>query len=102
MISRTMPFGERRLYERKPCSRMIAIHASEDSYSGHMRDLALGGAFIEPPYGSKVRIGQELILTIPFGLRNDHISITAKIAWSQPGGIGVRFIKSSGEMRLQR
>ena len=97
MVSQMMPFGERRLHERKSCSRMVSINDSQSVYSGHMRDLALGGAFIEPSDGSESFIGDELLLTIPFGLKPDHIQIRAKVAWAQPCGIGVRFIKSSDE-----
>lgn len=99
MVDDMKPFGERRLFERKSCSRMIMIDDHEDSYSGHMRDLAVGGALIEPPQGNETRIGQELMLTIPFGLRNDHIKIKAKVAWIKSIGMGVRFIKSSADSR---
>ncbi len=102
MVDRTMPFGERRLFERKSCSRMIAINDLEDSYTGLMRDLAVGGALIEPPYGNETRIGQELVLTIPFGLKKDHIRIKAKVAWTKPNNIGVRFVKSPSGNRTFR
>jgi Tfp pilus assembly protein PilZ len=100
MVSQMMPFGERRLHERKSCSRMISINDSQGVYAGHMRDLALGGAFIEPSDGSESCIGEELILTIPFGLKPDHIQVKAKVAWVQPYGIGVRFIKPGGRNRF--
>ena len=102
MVEQMLPFGERRLFERKSCSRMIMINDYQDSYSGHMRDLAVGGALIEPPIDNEVWIGQELMLTIPFGLKKDHIRIRAKVAWTKPVGIGVRFIKSSSDDRFFR
>ena len=102
MIDQMMPFGERRLFERKSCSRMIMISDYQDSYSGHMRDLAVGGALIELADGNEACIGQELVLTIPFGLKKDHIRIRAKVAWTKPIGIGVRFIKSSSDIRFFR
>ena len=95
MVSQMMPFGERRLFERKPCSRIIVINDHQESYSGLMRDLAAGGALIEPPAGSEARVGQELVLTIPFGLKKDHIKVKAKVAWARHNGMGVRFVKSS-------
>ncbi len=100
MVDKTMPFGERRLFERKTCSRMIMIDDHEDSYSGHLRDLTIGGALIEPTQGNDAQIGQELILTIPFGLKKDHVKIKAKVAWIKPVGMGVRFIKSSSDNRF--
>lgn len=97
MKTSTMPFGERRLLERKPCTRMIGIKYHQHAYAGHLRDLSVGGAFIEAQVGNDTEIGQELLLTIPFGLKRDHINIKAKIAWIKPGGIGVRFIRNTDD-----
>lgn len=102
MVNQMLPFGERRLFERKSCSRMIAISDRRESYSGHLRDLAVGGALIDPPNGSEALVGQELVLTIPFGLKKDHIRIKAKVAWTKPDGIGVRFIKTDPDNRFLR
>lgn len=99
MVDKMKPFGERRLFERKACSRMIMIDDQAESYSGHMRDLAVGGAFVESTHDNDARIGQELVLTIPFGLKKDHVKIKAKVAWIKHMGMGVRFIKSSPDGR---
>ncbi len=90
-----MPFGERRLHERKACSRIIQIDDLEMIYHGHLRDLALGGAFIEPPVDTSTDVGQKLILTIPFGLKKDRLTLNATVAWVRPQGIGVRFVKQT-------
>lgn len=76
---------------------MIGINDYQHAYAGHLRDLSVGGAFIEPQEGNDTEIGQELLLTIPFGLKRDHINIKAKIAWIKPRGIGVRFISNSDD-----
>jgi Tfp pilus assembly protein PilZ len=91
MIDHTMPFGERRLHERKSCSRTVGVVDSKSSYSAHLRDLAPGGAMIEPPLEIKSRIGEELIVTIPYGLKKNELTLKATIAWIRPHGIGVRF-----------
>lgn len=97
MVDHTMPFGERRRHERKLCSRTVAVIDSKSSYTAHLRDLALGGAMIEPPLESKSQIGEELIMTIPYGLKKHELTVKAKIAWIGPHGIGVHFIdKDSG------
>ena len=86
-----MLFGERRQFERKKCLRMIGINNYNQLYSGHLRDLALGGAFVEPREGNRSQIGQELLLSIPFGLRTEYVSIKATVAWIRHNGIGLRF-----------
>ena len=92
MTPSNLPFGERRLYHRKSCSRMIQVDDRNGSYSGHLRDLNVGGAFVEPPNQNETRIGQKLILTIPFGLKKSCLTVQAKVAWTSPKGMGVRFI----------
>ncbi len=76
---------------------MIEVNDSKNSYTGHLRDLAIGGAFIEPADGNESELGQELILTIPFGLKKDNLTIKAKVAWIKPSGIGVRFLSTTSD-----
>lgn len=92
MITDEMLFGERRQFLRKECIRMIGINDYAKLYSGHLRDLALGGAFVEPKGGNISEIGQELLLSIPFGLREGYVNIQAKVAWHSGDGIGVWFL----------
>jgi Tfp pilus assembly protein PilZ len=85
-------FGERRQFERKKCLRVIGINNHHQLYTGHLRDLALGGAFLEPKEDIKEpKIGQELLLSIPFGLKNGYVNIKATVAWMGHDGMGVRF-----------
>ncbi len=89
-----MPFGERRLHERKSCTRIVQVKDSDSVYNGHLRDLAVGGAFIEPPNGSEAQIGQDLMVTIPFGRKKELLTLKAKVAWVKPSGMGISFIKT--------
>ncbi len=89
-----LPFGERRLRNRKSCSRTVQVDDAHSTYHGHLRDLTVDGAFIEPPQGQKARPGQDLVVTIPFGLRRDQLTLKARVAWVKAEGMGVRFIKT--------
>lgn len=91
-----MLFGERRQYTRKECLRLIGINNFTTLYSGHLRDVALGGAFLEPKEGHEPTIGQELLLSIPYGLKNGYVNVHAKVAWIRKSGIGVRFLHPKG------
>ena len=91
-----MVFGERRQYTRKECLRLIGINDFTTLYSGHLRDLALGGAYLEPKEGHVSTIGQELLLSIPYGLKNGFVNVLAKVAWIKFSGIGVRFLHPKG------
>jgi Tfp pilus assembly protein PilZ len=95
MITDELLFGERRQFLRKSCIRMIGINDYSKLYSGHLRDLALGGAFVEPEERNITEIGQELLLSIPFSLRDGYVTIQAKVAWHNDDGIGVWFLNPS-------
>jgi Tfp pilus assembly protein PilZ len=94
MDADAMLFGERRQYIRKECLRLIDIHDGSKLYPAHLRDLALGGAFVECNEVNRFPIGRELFLSIPFGLRTSFVRVHAKVARIQHKGIGVWFLKT--------
>lgn len=87
-------FGERRRYERKECLLMIGINDYDKLYTGYLRDLGLAGAFIEPKWRSRSKVGQKVLLAIPYHLKNGYVSIQARIEWANSGGIGVQFLNN--------
>jgi Tfp pilus assembly protein PilZ len=76
---------------------MVGVIDSKSSYTAHLRDLALGGAMIEPPLEIKSQIGEELIMTIPYGLKKDQLTVRARIAWVRPHRLGVRFVNKRSD-----
>ena len=89
-----MIFGERRHHHRKSCSRLVEINDYRSTYKGHMRNLTQSGAFIEPASKIRAKVGQELTVTIPYGLKRKDITIKAKVAWITNDGIGIRFMNA--------
>ena len=73
---------------------MIGINDYEKLHTGYLRDVGLAGAFIEPRWNNRARIGQKLLLAIPYGLKNGYVRIPAKIEWVNSSGIGVEFLNS--------
>jgi Tfp pilus assembly protein PilZ len=92
-MSDELIFGERRFYERKACSFSIGMEGARRTTTGHLRNLSMGGAFIETDHDEKPVVGQEIELTIPFRSRRNHLKITGEIVRIRPDGFGVRFIK---------
>lgn len=99
MNTNTLLFGERRQFIRKECFRMVSINDQVNTYAGYLRDLALGGAYMELHKGILPKIGQELILSIPFGLRHESVSVNAIVARIEDNGIGVRFYHPDSHRR---
>jgi len=84
---------ERRVFPRQPCLLPADIDGYDNAYSGFVRNIGIGGAYVETldPYASE--IGQEVILTVPFVKRADYLIIKARVAWVQPHSVGVSFLK---------
>lgn len=85
-------FQERRLYKRKLCGLPITIDDADRNYSGHLRNLSLGGAFIEAPITLKAKVGKELILTIPYHRRKGFVVVRGVVARTRTDGIAITFV----------
>lgn len=94
MDDNSLIFGERRRKERKACSRIIEVDDYQIRYQVHLRNISTEGAYIEPESIIKVSVGQELSLTIPYGLKSEDLTVKAKVAWNNKQGIGVTFINT--------
>lgn len=86
-------FGERRLHQRKNCALSITIDDYHRNYSGYLLNLSLGGALIEPASHFKAKVGQELMLTIPFRKRKGFTVVKGKVTRTRNDRIVVMFLK---------
>ena len=86
-------FGERRLHQRKSCALSITIDDYKRNYSGYLINLSLGGALIEPASQFKAKIGQELMLTIPFRKKNGFTMVKGKVTRTRNERIVVMFMR---------
>ncbi len=84
--------GERRLYERKTCGIAIDIDVNFQRYTGHLRNLSLGGAYIEPSSNLNLKVGKELVITIPYRQRRGFVSVRGRIARAKSDGLAITFI----------
>ena len=89
-----MMFGERRLYERKSCTFAVDINDYARIYSCNLRDLSLGGALLEYPPTFKPKLGQELLLTIPYRKRIGHVMVKGEIIRARYGTLAISFQKA--------
>ena len=86
--------NERRRYHRKNCCCSVDLDDYEQAYSGRLRNLGLGGAYIDAVPDKTFSIGQDLILTIPYEHKAGHLMIKGKVAWKNGSGLGVAFVKA--------
>lgn len=93
-MSKKMMFGERRLHERKSCAFAVDINDYDRIYSCSLRNLSLGGAQVECPPTFKPKLGQELLLSIPYRQKMGYVMVKGKIVRFRYGRLAVAFQKS--------
>ncbi|RJQ70190.1 MAG: PilZ domain-containing protein [Desulfobacteraceae bacterium] len=96
MLNAILP-ADRRMYNRTPCDLHADVDDYEDTYSGQIRNLGKGGAYIEMMMNTEPEIGREVIMTIPFKTRANYLIIKARVAWTAKDGIGVTFLKEQSQ-----
>lgn len=87
----TEGYDFRRVHERKAYAAEVLFSHNERMYSGHIRNISLGGAFIETVHANKFSEGDSVILSIPFTSGKKHIKRTGRIKWLNPHGFAVAF-----------
>lgn len=91
-MANVLVFGERRHHQRKECSFAVTIRDKKSAYPAFMRNISLGGAFIELPIERKPRVGQKLFITIPYRLKKETTTVKGRIDRIADGFMGVRFL----------
>jgi Tfp pilus assembly protein PilZ len=62
-----------------------------NAYSGQIRNLGRGGAFVVADLEEPPEIGQEVFLTIPYQKGDNYLIIKGQVAWIHEDGVGVSF-----------
>jgi uncharacterized protein (TIGR02266 family) len=89
--------GERRKASRKPFSLSVEYATAHEILTDFPRDISSGGMFIET--SASLSVGQQITLTFTPPNQKKPIKIAAEVAWTGPGGVGVRFTSSSKALK---
>ena len=91
-MPQTLVFGERRFHERKECILPVDINEFQNFSRGNLRNIALGGAFIETSASQDLQLGLEIAMTIPYHLKPRKITIMGRVVRVSSTGVGIAFI----------
>ena len=88
-VSHMTTSKENRKHPRKEANWFVTIETSGASRVGETKDISRGGAFIycDRPLESEQLF--KMVISAP-GMRNS-ITAEARVVWSTPNGMGVRF-----------
>ena len=81
----------KRVHERKTYTAEVLFSHNHRMYSGTMRNISLGGAFIEIAHTHRFAVGDSVTLSIPFTAGEKHIKRNGRIKWMSHHGFAVAF-----------
>jgi hypothetical protein len=87
----TEGYDFRRAHERKTYTAEVFFSHDQRMYNGIMRNISLGGAFIETVHVHRFAEGDIVILSIPFTAGEKHIKRNGRIKWMNRHGFAVAF-----------
>jgi hypothetical protein len=82
----------RRFYERKKYPAEIVFHHANRLFAGSLKDVSLGGAYIETYCVNQFSIKDIVTLSIPFSSGQKNVKRRGSIQWLNNAGFGVEFI----------
>lgn len=87
----TEGYDYKRAHERKTYTAEVLFSHKHRMYSGTMRNISLGGAFIETAHTHRFALGDTVILSIPYTAGEKHIKRNGCIKWMNRHGFAVAF-----------
>lgn len=85
-------FSFRRTHERKLYKTEVVFSHKGRPYSGTVKNISLGGAFVKTRNVNQLSTGDRIIITIPFTDGGKHIKRQGRIRWMNDDGFALEFL----------
>ena len=85
-------FDFKRNHERKTYGTSVVFAHEDRAYNGTLRNLSLGGAFIETRDVNHVAQGDYIHVTIPYPSGKKSIKKRGLIKWRNDDGFAIQFL----------
>lgn len=82
----------RRRHERKRYHADVIFSVGERAYSGTLKDISMGGAFVLSMSAAMVARGDLIVISIPYTAGNKSIKRRGRVLWTNPDGFAVAFV----------
>lgn len=92
-----VPGPESREFPRRPAVQRVGYTIGDRFYLDNMRDISVGGMFIETPLA--LQIGQEVTVSIPFSDGRPPVQVRGEVVRIARDGIGIRFRRNRKTLR---
>jgi hypothetical protein len=88
-INRSNDF--RRKYERKPYGADIVFVSNGRIFRGRLKDISMGGAFIQSKHADQILENEVVTISIPFTNARRHVKRSGRVLWKNSTGFAVDF-----------
>ena len=85
-------FGFKRIHERKQYATEVIFSHNDKAYTGRVKNISLGGAFIATGSVNQFSSGDVITISIPFTTGQKHVKRKGRIQWMNNEGFAVEFI----------
>jgi len=90
-------WNDLREHPRRPVAQQVDFTIGDRFYTDAMRDISVGGLFIET--NLDLAVGQEVAVSIPFSDGRPPVRVRGEVARVTGDGIGIRFLRDRKTMR---
>ena len=84
--------NSKRIYERKRYEPEVTFAHSKRLYRGMMKNISLGGAYIETPWVNQLSKNDIVIVNIPFTHKQSVVKRKGRVKWQNNVGFAIEFI----------
>lgn len=84
--------GYRRINVRKNYQKEVSFAVDSRILPATVKNVSIGGALIAAFNIPKIKIGTEILISIPFALGNGSMKRKAKVKWVENDQFGIEFI----------
>jgi hypothetical protein len=84
--------GSKRAFQRKKYEPAVIFGHSDRIYRGNMKNISLGGVFIETPCANELSTHDIVIVNIPFADNTKVVKRKGRVRWQNNVGFALEFI----------
>ncbi len=81
----------RRKYERKPYGADIVFVSNGRIFRGRLKDISIGGAFIQSKHADQLFEDEVVTISIPFTDARKHVKRSGRVLWKNSTGFAIDF-----------
>ena len=85
-------YDQRRFHERRKYAAEIVFHHQNRLYAGSLKDISLGGAYIETYCVNQFSVSDIITLSIPYSTGKNNLKRKGRVRWLNNAGFAVEFI----------